>query len=245
MSEYIPPRAMFFCAHPDDLEFGVAGTAAKWAQKGSEVIYVLMTDGNAGSHEPGMSKSKLAEIRREEQRRAAEITGVKECIFMGYDDGLLENSLMLRKELVRLLRQYRPQVVGCMDPTNFFPSDNYINHPDHRASGTAVLDAVFPAAEMPLLYPDFDAEGLLPHKVNHVYLFFTNDANYYVDISDTLETKVQALAQHQSQFVNWDPTERIRTWAAETGKLVGFKYAERFRRIILKEPEGEDLSLVG
>ncbi|MCA9980620.1 MAG: PIG-L family deacetylase [Anaerolineales bacterium] len=237
MSEYIPQRAMFICAHPDDLEFGVAGTAAKWAKNGTEVTYVLLTDGNAGSHQKGMTKAKLAEIRRAEQERAAAITGVQKCIFLGYDDGLLENSLHLRKELVRLIREYRPNVVACMDPTNFFPSDTYINHPDHRASGPAALDAVFPAAEMPLLYPDFDAEGLQPHKVNHVYLFFTNEANYYVDITDTIDLKIKALGEHKSQFDDWDPTERIKSWSQETGKIVGFKHAERFRRITLKEPE--------
>lgn len=239
MSDYIPQRAMFICAHPDDLEFGVAGTAAKWAKQGAHITYVLLTDGNAGSHELNMTKTALAELRREEQRQAAEITGVKECIFLGHDDGLLVNSLELRKELVRLIRQHKPQVVGVMDPTNFFPSDNYINHPDHRAAGTAALDAVFPASEMRLLYPDLDADGLEPHKANYVYVYFTQEANYYVDISETVEQKIEALRAHKSQMGEWDPAERIRTWSAETGKSVGFKHAERYRRITLKEPDEE------
>jgi LmbE family N-acetylglucosaminyl deacetylase len=237
VTEYIPPRAMFICAHPDDLEFGVAGTAAKWAKQGSHITYVLLTDGNAGSHDLEMTQEALAAVRRDEQRKAAELTGVQECIFLGHNDGLLVNNLDLRKELVRLIRQYKPNVVGSMDPTNFFPSDTYINHPDHRAAGTATLDAVFPASEMRLLYPDLDAEGLEPHKVNYVYLYFTQEGNYYVDISETVEQKIEALRAHRSQMGEWDPAERIRTWAAETGAKVGFAHAERFRRITLKAPE--------
>lgn len=237
MSEYTPERALFVCAHPDDLEFGIAGTAAKWAKHGADVRYVIITDGNAGSHESGMTAEKLAELRREEQRLAAEICGVKECIFLGYNDGLLVNNLELRKKLVRIIRQFKPNVVGAMDPTNFFPSDTYINHPDHRAAGAATIDAVFPAAEMPLLYPDLFEEGLLGHKTNYVFLFFTNEANYYVDITDTLDTKIESLLAHKSQMGGWNPTERIREWSKETGKIVGFKHAERFRRITLKEPE--------
>lgn len=242
MSEYIPERAMFICAHPDDLEFGVAGTAARWAARGAEVVYVILTDGNAGSHELGMTREKLAEMRRVEQREAARLCGVKECFFLGYDDGLLTNSLELRKQLVRMIREFRPNVVGCMDPTNFFPSDNYINHPDHRAAATAAIDAVFPAAEMPLLYPDLDAEGLKGHKPNYVYIYFTQDShvNHYVDITDTIDVKVQSLLAHKSQMGDWDPTERIRTWAKETGAKVGFKYAERYRRITLKDPEEKE-----
>lgn len=239
MSEYIPERAMFVCAHPDDLEFGVSGTAAKWARHGCEVVYVLITDGNAGSHQQGLTKEKLAQIRQTEQLAAADITGVSKVEFLGYDDGLLENSLELRKKLVRLIRQYKPNVVGSMDPTNFFPSDTYINHPDHRAAGAATLDAVFPAAEMPMLYPDLDAEGLVGHKVNYVYLYFTQEANLYVDVSETIDVKIKALQVHKSQFDDWDPTERIMQWSKETGQKVGFAHAERFRRITLKEPEEE------
>ncbi|MDJ0755205.1 MAG: PIG-L deacetylase family protein [Ardenticatenaceae bacterium] len=241
MSEYIPERAMFICAHPDDLEFGVAGTAAKWAKNGCEVIYVLITDGNTGSHENGMTKEKLAEIRRQEQQEAAHITGVKECIFLGYDDGLLVNSLDLRKKLVRLIRTYKPNIVACMDPTNFFPSADYINHPDHRAAGAAVLDAVFPAAEMSMLYPDLLAEGLPGHKPNYVYVYFTTEEkiNCYVDITDTIDIKIKSLLAHKSQMGDWNPTERIMTWSKETGKKVGFGHAERYFRITLKDPNGE------
>ncbi len=236
---YIPPIAMFIFAHPDDIEFGVAGTAAQWARAGSRVIYVVITDGNVGSHEDGMTPEKLAEIRRAEQTAAAEVAGA-ECVFLGYHDGFLQPTLELRKDLVRLIRQYRPNAVVTLDPTNFFPGEDYINHPDHRAAGQAALDAVFPAAEMGMLYPDLAAEGLGGHKVDYVYVTFNQKANYYVDISDTIDLKVEALNKHASQLGDWNPADMIRQWAAESGKKVGFAYAEAFYRISLKSPEPPD-----
>ncbi|GMQ78776.1 MAG: PIG-L family deacetylase [Anaerolineae bacterium] len=241
MSEtYIPKRAMLIYAHPDDIEFSAGGTAAKWAIHGSEVYYIVITDGNIGSHEEGMTAEKLIETRRSEQRAAAKTAGAKECIFLGYQDGLLQPSLELRKELVRLIRRYRPNAIICGDPTNYFPSENRVNHPDHRAAGTAALDAAFPAAEMPLLYPELEAEGLSPHKVNYIYVSNPKDpANYFVDITETMDLKIKALRQHVSQLGEWDPEEPIKKWNKETGKIVGFKFAERFLRITLKEPEIE------
>lgn len=237
---YIPERAIFIYAHPDDIEFSAGGTAALWARNGCKVYYVVITDGNVGSHEEGMTTDRLIETRRSEQRAAAELAGAKDCIFLGYHDGLLEATLELRKELVRLIRRFRPNVVVCGDPTNFFPSETRINHPDHRAAATSALDATFPAAEMPLLYPDLDAEGLKPHKVNFVYVSNPmNEANCYIDTSETIDIKIEALRAHQSQLGDWDPDEPVRNWNRETGKKVGFEYAERFLRITLQEPEIE------
>ena len=235
---YIPDRAMFIYAHPDDIEFGVAGTAALWAKNGSHVTYVVITDGNVGSHEAGMTAEKLAEIRRAEQTAAAEVVGAS-CIYLGYHDGLLQPTMELRKELVRLIRQHQPNVVVCGDPTLFFPSgDTYINHPDHRAAAQVAIDAVFPAAEMHLLYPDLDAEGLQPHKVNYVYISWPQKhPNFYVDITETIDLKIEALRQHVSQIGDWNPEERIKEWNSGSGKQVGFKYAEGFRKITLKEIE--------
>jgi LmbE family N-acetylglucosaminyl deacetylase len=227
---------MFIFAHPDDIEFGVAGTAAKWARAGSRVIYVVITDGNVGSHEDGMTPEKLAEIRRAEQTAAADVVGA-ECIYLGYHDGFLQPTLELRKDLVRLIRQHKPDAVVCLDPTNYFPAENYINHPDHRAAGQAALDAVFPAAEMTLLYPDLAAEGLVGHKVDYVFVTFSEKANHYVDITDTIDLKIEALSKHASQLGDWNPNDMLREWAAETGKKVGFAYAEGFYRITLKNIE--------
>lgn len=242
---YIPERAMMIYAHPDDIEFSCGATSALWAKNGCEVIYVVITDGNVGSHEEGMTTDRLIETRRSEQRAAAEVAGAKDCIFLGYHDGLLEPTLELRKKLVRLVRTYKPNVVVCGDPTQFFPNENRINHPDHRAAGTAAIDAVFPASEMNLLYPDLEAEGLKGHKVNYVYISNPRqDPNYFVDVSDTIDFKIEALRQHVSQLGDWDPEERMKNWAGELGKTVGFKYAERFFRIMLKDPnEGTEMEV--
>lgn len=239
-NSYVPQCAMFIYAHPDDIEFGVAGTAARWVRAGSKVIYVVITDGNVGSHEEGMTAVGIAEIRRAEQEAAAAVAGASECIFLGYHDGLLQPTLELRKDLVRLIRKYRPNVVVCGDPSVFFPGNRRINHPDHRAAATAAIDAVFPAAEMPLLYPELEADGLLPHKVNYVLLSNAAEATYYVDISETIDVKIEALRQHPSQLGDWDPEERMKEWAALIGEKVGFKYAEGFRLITLKVPEEDE-----
>jgi LmbE family N-acetylglucosaminyl deacetylase len=234
---WIPERAMFIYAHPDDIEFSAAATAAKWAQNGSEVVYVVLTDGSAGSHQTGITQEALIELRRVEQEAAAAIAGAKECIFLGYQDGLLEATLELRKRLVRLIREYRPQAVVCSDPRRYFEGNTYINHPDHRAGAKAAVEAVFPAAEMDLLYPDLLEEGLRGHKVNYVYISHTEDPDYYVDVSDTIHQKIKALRQHRSQLGNWDPESLIRERHREMGKEAGYEYAEAFRRMTLKPPE--------
>jgi len=239
--QYTPARAMFIYAHPDDIEFGVAGTAAKWAKNGSDVTYVVITDGNVGSHDPTLTQEKLAEVRRAEQSAAATVAGAARCLFLGHHDGLLEPTLALRQELVKLIRTYKPNAVVCGDPTMYFRGDR-INHPDHRAAAKAAIDAVFPASEMHLLYPDLLAEGLGSHKVNYVYISTIEGANYYVDITDTIDVKLNALRQHVSQLDGWDPDERIRTWNADLGKKVGFAYAEVYRRMTVHEPEPPAIS---
>lgn len=241
---YIPERAMFIFAHPDDIEFSVAGTAVKWARGGSDITYVVITDGNVGSHDRNISRDELAEIRRAEQTAAAAVAGVERCLYLGYDDGLLEPSLPLRKQLVKLIRQYKPNVVVCGDPTAVLRGGR-INHPDHRAAATAAIDAVFPASEMHLLYSEFEEEGITPHKVNYVYISTYQEPDFFVDISETIETKLAALRAHTSQLGDWDPEERIRQRAEQIGKQVGLKYAEGFRRVTLQaiieeeEPELE------
>jgi LmbE family N-acetylglucosaminyl deacetylase len=228
---------MLIFAHPDDIEFGVAGTAAKWAIHGSEVIYVVITDGNVGSHDEEMTAEQLAAIRRAEQTEAAQVAGAKECIFLGYHDGLLEPSLELRKKLVKLIRMYKPNVVICGDPTMYFREDR-INHPDHRAAAKAAIDAVFPSSEMHLLHPEFEEEGITPHKVNYVYVStYYDDANYYVDISESIDIKIEALRRHASQLGDWNPEERMKERAASIGRRVGLPYAECFRRMTLKVDE--------
>lgn len=236
-----PSSAMVIVAHPDDAEFTMAGTIALWARAGCRVTYVVCTDGNAGSHEPGMTREKLAEIRRGEQRAACATLGVHEVLFLGYDDGQLQPSLELRRDLVRVIRRHRPEVVLTSDPTRFLGSDHYINHPDHRAAGQAALDAVAPACGMPLLWPEVGA----PHRVQQVYIYGNDQANLWIDISDTLERKIEALKQHASQLDDWDPTDRIKEWSAAVGKDHGLAHAEAFRVITLVRPEPEKAPATG
>jgi LmbE family N-acetylglucosaminyl deacetylase len=232
----VPRSAMVIVAHPDDAEFTMAGTVAAWTRRGCEVTYVLCTDGNAGSHEPGMTREKLADIRRAEQRAACDMLEVTNVVFLGYDDGLLQPTLDLRHDLVRVIRQYKPEVVLTADPTRFFSGDRYINHPDHRAAGQAALDAVAPAAQMPLLWPGTGE----PHKVYRVYVYGNGEPNEWVDITETVDQKIEALKQHASQMGDWDPTERIKQWSAETGKDKGLAHAESFRVITLVQPDAND-----
>jgi LmbE family N-acetylglucosaminyl deacetylase len=229
MSSYIPERAMFIFAHPDDIEFSVAGTAAKWAKHGSEVTYVVLTDGNVGSHDPEMTRKQIGQIRRQEQAAAAKVAGAAHCIFLGYDDGSLEPTLTLRKQLVKLIRQHKPNALVCGDPNMYFRGER-LNHPDHRAAARAALDAVFPACEMRLLYPEFEAEGIQPHKVNFVFITTDQELNHFEDISESIDTKLEALNEHRSQLGDIDYSERMRERAANIGKQVGLAYAEAFRR---------------
>ena len=224
---------MVIVAHPDDAEFTMAGTVAAWTQAGCRVTYVVCTDGNAGSHEPGMTRERLAEIRRAEQTAACATLGVAEVLFLGYDDGLLQPTLELRRDLVRTIRQQKPEVVLTSDPTRFFSGEYYINHPDHRAAGQAALDAVAPACSMPLLWP----EAGEPHRVHKVYVYGNSEPNVWIDIAGTIERKIAALKQHASQMGDWDPTERIMEWSAEVGKDKGLAHAESFRVIVLVQPE--------
>jgi LmbE family N-acetylglucosaminyl deacetylase len=229
-----PERAMIIVAHPDDIEFVVAGTAAKWARAGTAVRYVLATSGDAGSHVPGITREEVARIREEEQRAAVRIAGVEDVVFLGYHDGEVEPTLALRRDLVREIRRFKPDVVICYDPTHLLMGNRYINHPDHRAVGLAALDAIAPAAAMPLVFPELREEGLEPHQVKEVFITSSSESDTWIDISDTIDIKIEALRQHTSQFPDgWDPSEMIRGWAVENGEKAGIPYAEVYRRIIL------------
>ncbi len=232
----VAESAMVIVAHPDDAEFTTAGTVATWTKAGCRVTYVVCTDGNAGSHEPGMTREKLAEIRRAEQRAACATLGVSEVVFLGHDDGQLQPTLELRRDLVREIRRCKPEVVLAGDPTTLFFGDSYINHPDHRAAAQAALDAVAPASAMPLLWPEVG----VPHRVRQVYVHGNDQPNLWVDVTDTIEHKIAALKQHASQMGDWDPSDMIKAWGAETGKEKGLAYAESFRVITLERPDAVD-----
>ena len=234
-----PKRAMSIHAHPDDQEFTVGGTLAKWTRAGCEVVTVCITSGGAGSNKYtplDMTRHALVVIREDEQREAGRILGVKETIFLRYEDGQLEPSIALRRELTRLIRRHRPEVVVCGDPTVRFYGTTYMNHPDHRVAADVALDAVFPSAGTRLIFPELLDEGLDPHEVRQVYIHGAERADTWVDIGETLDLKLAALRAHKSQMGEWDPGEMITQWAREQGKRRKLSAAEAYRRMVLQDP---------
>jgi len=192
-----PAQMMVFTPHPDDAEFGVAGTAARWIREGKDVIYVVCTNGDKGTSDINMKPDELARIREQEQLAAAELLGVREVIFLRYPDQSLEDTPEFRKEIVRLIRMYQPETVITADPYR-----RYLWHRDHRITGRVVLDAIFPYARDIYAYPDLLGQGLQPHKVKEVLLWGSEEPNYRSDITDTFDIKVAALRCHKSQIGN-------------------------------------------
>ena len=213
-SDYVPASAMAIFAHPDDAEFTVAGTLAKWAKAGAEISVVLITSGNVGTHDPTLTREELARIREDETRAAMKVLGVRRVVFLGQDDCEVVNSLALRRRLVREIRALRPEVVVCADPQAWFFGDRYVNHPDHRAGAAAALEASFPCAEMELLWPE---EGA-PHKVRAIYISSAAEPNARIDITGTIDAKIASLRRHASQLGDRDPSEMIRGWASDEAR---------------------------
>jgi len=235
-----PVSAMSIHAHPDDQEFTVGGTLAKWARAGTHVVTVCITSGGAGSNEytpKDMTRERLVVLREEEQRNACRVLGIHEVIFLGYEDGVLEPSIALRRELTRLIRRHRPAAVVCGDPTVRFYGQRYMNHPDHRAAADVALDAVFPSAETRLIFPELLDEGLEPHHVRRVYLHGATTPDTWVDIAEVLDVKLRALKEHRTQMGEWDPSEMITAWSAEQGAARGLTAAEAYRLMILGEDD--------
>ena len=242
--EYIPLRAMSIHAHPDDQDFTVAGTLAKWAKAGCEIITVIITDGSAGSNDPQHGpdyKPTLARIRADEQRAANALLGIKETIFLGYPDGELVATIALRKELTRLIRRIKPDAVVIGDPTAVFYGDRYINHPDHRAAAEAALYAVFPSAGSRPIFMDLLDEGLELHEVKRLYIHGSEQPDTWVDITDTLDLKIKALQQHESQIPVDKVGKWLTDWAEEDAKDKGMKYAESYKVMILKKDKEEEV----
>jgi len=234
-----PVRLLVIAAHPDDIEFVVAGTVAKWVRGGAQARYVLVTSGDAGTHKPGITRQELAHQREAEQRAAARVVGVDEVVFLGYPDGMVQPTLDLRRDLVREIRRFRPDTAICFDPTRLYSGGSYINHPDHRAVGQAAIDAISPTAAMPLSFPEMRDEGLEPHRVRRILVASASAPDTWIDISDTIEAKIQALRQHVSQLNEpRDYDGLLRHWAAEAGTLVGLPYAEAFMRIVRPSDRG-------
>jgi LmbE family N-acetylglucosaminyl deacetylase len=219
---------MVVTPHPDDAEFGVAGTVARWTGEGKDVIYVVCTNGDKGTSDRNMKPEELARIREEEQLAAAELLGVKEVIFLRHPDQSLEDTPEFRKEIVRLIRMYKPETVVTADPYR-----RYIWHRDHRITSQVVMDAIFPYARDHLSYPDLLEEGLEPHKVKEVLLWGAEEPNYRVDVTDTFDKKIAALRCHKSQIGNpsSDMEERMKERYRMMAEGEDYELAEAFYRL--------------
>jgi len=219
---------MIIFAHPDDAEGNCGGTTAKWVGEGKIIYYLVLTNGDKGSWDLSMTSERLAQIREKEQEEAAKVLGVSKVISLRIPDGEIEVSLALRKEIARLIRLYQPSIILTHDPWK-----PYQIHPDHRATGFLALDAAV-AARDHLYYPDQLAHRLKPCRVKEIYLFGTESPDFWVDISECMELKLQAARCHQSQgLTSREVQERIRNRALEVGRTKGCLYAEAFKKIVL------------
>jgi LmbE family N-acetylglucosaminyl deacetylase len=234
-SNWVPKTAMTIFAHPDDMEFSCGATLAKWAKAGCEITVVLCTSGNVGTHDDvKYTKLSLTETREREQRNAITHLGVQHIEFLQHNDCQLVADLKLRKKLTGLIRKHKPEVVICGDPDMVFWGDNRINHPDHRAAATAAIDAVFPCCEMELLWPKLGKA----HKVHAVYVRAFEDLNTWIDVSETVESKIKALREHHSQLDEMTELEKmIHDRLADAGKEKDMAFAEAFRVIRLIEDQ--------
>lgn len=231
MSDTDFTRVMGIFAHPDDPEFFSGGTFAKWSAEGKHITFVLATSGDKGSNDRDMTSARLVTMREVEERAAAAVLGVQDVIFLRYPDGELQPTLDLRRQLTRLIRLKKPDVVVTNDPTARWYGTHYINHPDHRAIGDVTLDAVFPAARDHLMFPElYRQEGLEPHKVLHVYLCGTHEPNAKIDVTKYWETKIAALYEHKSQIADMEAmAQRQRENIDPEMVGDGPRYTESFR----------------
>lgn len=225
-------RALVAFAHPDDAEFLCGGTVALWTEQGTEVTYVCATDGSAGWNAPGLSRREIAARREEEMRSVADLLDVHEVRFLGYPDGLLEASFDLRRDLAREVRRARPDVIVAPDPSRLWSGTRYINHPDHRAVGEAMLAVVACDAPTRPQFPELIEEGFEPFKARKLWLASDDEGDHVVDIGKTLDRKIEALIAHQSQMENmadFDAAAKVRQWAGANAAGTPHEYVERFR----------------
>lgn len=227
-------RGMVVFAHPDDAEFGCAGTVATWVAEGVEMTYVVVTDGSKGSEDPAVAPEQLIAVRREEQCDAAEELGVAHVEFLGYPDGYVEHTLALRRDIARAIRRYKPDRLISMAPHRSFTTSAYINHPDHLATGDATLAAIYPTARDRLTFPELLEEGLEPHKVREVYITGTETPDCWIDIGDAIEKKVAALYRHASQVSDPEVARWVRERAEKTAEGQEMRYAECYKLFELR-----------
>lgn len=229
-------RVLLVAAHPDDPEFSSGGTVARWVRAGIDVVFVVATSGDKGTPDRDMTNERLSNLREDEQRAAAARLGVNTVEFLRFGDGELTPSLELRGAVTRMIRKYRPYAVMTHDPTVLFHGNEFVNHPDHRAIGQATVDAIYPTARDPLQFPQhIREEGLEPHKVKEIYLWGAEQPTVVIDISDTIEDKIAALKLHVTQVGEAvELADRIKTRSAAIGEPYGIKYAEAFRRVVMR-----------
>lgn len=228
-----PCDILTIIAHPDDAEFGAAGSIAAWTAEGKTVVYVVCTGGGKGTSDRKVSPADLERIRQQEQRAAASVLGVSEVVFLGMEDQGLEETREFRETLVRLIRRYRPEKVISSDPYR-----RYLWHRDHRIVGQVVMDALFPYARDHLAYPDLLEEGLEPHKVQEALFFGTDEVNHWIDISDTFEIKLEALICHATQIRELK-VDNLESWLRARCRRLAegsdFTLAEAFHRVKLPD----------
>jgi len=229
-----PKRVLAVAAHPDDVDFGAAGTIARWTAEGIDVAYCIVTDGAAGAVERETDLTTLAGMRQTEQRKAAAEVGVSDVTFLGYPDGRLVVSLDLRRDLSRVIRTVKPDRVLCQSPERYWERIR-ASHPDHLAAGEATLQAVYPDARNPFAHPELLAEGLEPHEVGEVWMMASPRADRFVDITEVIERKLAALRAHETQVGTDDHIEEfVRGWTRATAERAGYgpdRYAEVFQVI--------------
>lgn len=238
---WTPRRFMVIVGHPDDADFGPAGTAAAWIDAGAEGWLICCTSGDAGGEDPNLDPLELARAREEEQRRAATIVGYAGVTFLHQPDGGLVNDLPLREMLVRGIRTFRPDAVLCGDPEVVIHDGGAINHTDHRAAAMAAVDAVYPAARNPMAFPWLAKGGLPAHRVRRLYLMWSNRADVWIDVSATVPRKIDALRCHSSQLHDPEAVfKRVRGRLAEQGAKIGVTEAEAYRLVVIDQDDPRD-----
>jgi len=233
-ADEVVSRVLVVTAHPDDVDFGVAGSVAAWTNAGIDVAYCVVTDGDAGGFDPAVPRSEIAGIRRSEQLAAAATVGVSDVTFLGYPDGRLVSSIELRRDISRVIRRVRPDRVVAPSPDRNWERI-YASHPDHLAAGDATVSAVYPDSRNPFAHPELLAEGYEPHTVGQLWLMAASTRNRFVDVTDTFDKKIAALRCHVSQLPDPEGIEdRIRSWlalAAREASLPEGRLAEGFLEI--------------
>jgi len=223
-------------AHPDDPEFFLGASIARWIKAGHRVRYVLLTKGDKGAKDETLTPQDVANIRIKEQNNAIQSLGVESVEFFDYEDGYIIPDLEMRKKVVRSIRKYQPDILVTCDPANLFPSERYINHPDHRNAGQVVIDAVFPAAGNRFFFPELIEEGFAPHEVEEVWMSLTNVPDVKLDVTEHWDDKIRALKHHASQIGDPDAFEKHMLERLQEADDVDFKYEEQFRCIKFRRP---------